>query len=78
RQASDGKNNGFSGGLNDVVNAEVTGSGTTGKAARGSADAALGQELRENNGASSHPMDKASAAWQATGDSVPGHEIASD
>ncbi|MBZ1594133.1 conjugal transfer protein TraG N-terminal domain-containing protein, partial [Klebsiella pneumoniae] len=78
RQASDGKNNGFRGGLNDVVNAEVTGSGTTGKAARGSADAALGQELRENNGASSHPMDKASAAWQATGDSLPGHEIASD
>ncbi|MEX6091421.1 conjugal transfer protein TraG N-terminal domain-containing protein [Raoultella planticola] len=78
RQASDGKNYGFRGGLNDVVNAEVTGSGTTGKAARGSADAALGQELRENNGASSHPMDKASAAWQATGDSLPGHEIASD
>ena len=78
RQASDGKNNGFSGGLNDVVNAEVTGSGTTGKAARGSADAALGKELRESNGASSHPMDKASAAWQATGDSLPGHEIASD
>jgi conjugal transfer mating pair stabilization protein TraG len=23
-------------------------------------------------------MDKASAAWQATGDSLPGHEIASD
>ena len=78
RQASDGKNNGFSGGLSDVVNAEVLGSGTTGKATRGSADAALGKELRENNGASSHPMDKMSAAWQATGDAVPGHEIASD
>ncbi|WP_259271985.1 hypothetical protein, partial [Klebsiella pneumoniae] len=34
--------------------------------------------MRENNGASEHPMDKASAAFQKTGDAIPGHEVASD
>ena len=78
RQAADGKNNGFSGGLKDVISAEVNGTGTTGRPVTGSADSSLGKELRENNGASEHPMDKASAAFQKTGDAIPGHEVASD
>lgn len=75
RLGADGKNNGYSGGISDVVKAEINGEGTTGRPATGSADLSIGKELRENNGASSHPLDKAQAALQKTGDAIPGHEF---
>ncbi|HCE8707540.1 TPA: conjugal transfer protein TraG N-terminal domain-containing protein [Raoultella planticola] len=72
RLGADGKNNGFTNGLSDVVKSVVSGSGTTGaRPATGSADYHLGEGIRDNNGHAPGIMNKIGAAAEKAIDQSP-------